>query len=430
MDIEVLLFLVVGGISVFAAVMMLLDTNAVQSALFLVLNFACVAFLYLMLDASFLAMVQIAVYAGAIMVLFLFVIMLLGAEKATTEFRQFKWVAPLALTLAMSFLIAVYAAINQGDIGDRQLPPEDPMVRVAYAAPDFLPQVDVFLNGEMVFESVDFREYTDYTELEAGEYQVSFGRPGGDATTAIPAGSVTLSGDEVSTMVVYNAGSSAPVIANVIEDLSHIVGDEGRVTVFNAYPDLDAVNVVDPGSDLLFESLEQAQAADVYFEAIPFGEASEIGLFDAGQFRAAIVPAVEDDLNDIIARFRDVEIEAETSTLIVLGIENIGGEETTAVTTDVAVTDTTPEFGGPEAIGQALFTRYVLAFEMVAMLLLAAMVGAIVITQRADIKPKPGRLLRRKVSRPLTSVIATQTGYDENGPRDIEQPEQPEPAGD
>jgi NADH-quinone oxidoreductase subunit J len=64
-----------------SAVGMLLSRNAVYSALFLVLNFGTVGFLYVILGAPFIAMTQIAVYAGAIMVLFLFVIMLLGAES-------------------------------------------------------------------------------------------------------------------------------------------------------------------------------------------------------------------------------------------------------------------------------------------------------------------------------------------------------------
>ena len=70
---ELVIFLIVGAVAIFSAVMMLVSENAVHSALFLILNFACVAFFYLMLEAAFLAMIQIAVYAGAIMVLFMFV---------------------------------------------------------------------------------------------------------------------------------------------------------------------------------------------------------------------------------------------------------------------------------------------------------------------------------------------------------------------
>jgi len=68
-------------IAIASAVGMLTSHNAVYSALFLVLNFATIGVFYIVLNAPFIAMVQITVYAGAIMVLFLFVIMLLGAEQ-------------------------------------------------------------------------------------------------------------------------------------------------------------------------------------------------------------------------------------------------------------------------------------------------------------------------------------------------------------
>jgi NADH-quinone oxidoreductase subunit J len=60
---------------------MLISRNAIYSVMFLVINFTIVAMLYLTLGAPFIALSQITVYAGAIMVLFLFVIMLLGGEK-------------------------------------------------------------------------------------------------------------------------------------------------------------------------------------------------------------------------------------------------------------------------------------------------------------------------------------------------------------
>jgi NADH-quinone oxidoreductase subunit J len=68
-------------ILIITAVGMLISRNAIYSALCLVLNFSVVAILYLSLGAPFLALAQVTVYAGAIMVLFLFVIMLLGAER-------------------------------------------------------------------------------------------------------------------------------------------------------------------------------------------------------------------------------------------------------------------------------------------------------------------------------------------------------------
>ena len=80
MTLDLALFLVLALTAIATALGMLMSRNAVYSALFLVLNFVTVAVFYLLLGAPFIAMSQITVYAGAIMVLFLFVIMLLGAD--------------------------------------------------------------------------------------------------------------------------------------------------------------------------------------------------------------------------------------------------------------------------------------------------------------------------------------------------------------
>jgi NADH-quinone oxidoreductase subunit J len=77
-------FWVFAPISVASAVAMLLMRNAVHAALFLVVNFFCLAVFYLILDAPFLFAVQIIVYAGAIMVLFVFVVMLLDLRVEET----------------------------------------------------------------------------------------------------------------------------------------------------------------------------------------------------------------------------------------------------------------------------------------------------------------------------------------------------------
>lgn len=76
-----IIFGVLALIVIASALGMLLSRNAIYSVIFLVINFTIVAMLYLTLGAPFIALSQITVYAGAIMVLFLFVIMLLGAEK-------------------------------------------------------------------------------------------------------------------------------------------------------------------------------------------------------------------------------------------------------------------------------------------------------------------------------------------------------------
>jgi NADH-quinone oxidoreductase subunit J len=105
-----LLFFVFAVVVVGTALGMALSRNAIYSALFLVLNFASVAILYVQLGAPFIAMAQVTVYAGAIMVLFLFVIMLLGAEQlAETEALPGQRVA--ALLLGTAFIVGATIVI-------------------------------------------------------------------------------------------------------------------------------------------------------------------------------------------------------------------------------------------------------------------------------------------------------------------------------
>jgi len=104
---DLALFLVLALIAIATALGLLFSKNAVYSALFLVLNFVTVAVFYLLLGAPFIAMAQVTVYAGAIMVLFLFVIMLLGAENLPKT-EVMPWQKPLAILL--SVLLAVESA--------------------------------------------------------------------------------------------------------------------------------------------------------------------------------------------------------------------------------------------------------------------------------------------------------------------------------
>ena len=99
-----ILFFALALVAVLSAIGMLTSTNAVHAALFLVVNFVCIALFYLGLSAPFLAMVQVTVYAGAIMVLFLFVIMLLGAERIPME-SNLRWQTPLALVLIIALIM-------------------------------------------------------------------------------------------------------------------------------------------------------------------------------------------------------------------------------------------------------------------------------------------------------------------------------------
>src|SRR5690349_2243858 len=109
-------------VSVVSAILMVANRNPVRSALFLIVNFFMLAVFYVTLGAQFISAVQVIVYAGAIMVLFLFVIMLLnlGAPEALRERGGMR--TGIAATLALIFLALLggAGAINTG------LPPASP----------------------------------------------------------------------------------------------------------------------------------------------------------------------------------------------------------------------------------------------------------------------------------------------------------------
>jgi len=80
---EQILFYLLGGLAVLASALVIGQRNPMYSVLLLIVSFAALAGLYIQLDAPFVAVAQIIIYAGAIMVLFLFVVMLLNAPQET-----------------------------------------------------------------------------------------------------------------------------------------------------------------------------------------------------------------------------------------------------------------------------------------------------------------------------------------------------------
>ena len=109
---EMVLFFVLAFIAVGAAIGVIAQRNAARSALFLLVNFCCLAGLYVLLNAQFVAIVQVIIYAGAVVVLFLFIVMLLGMERAeeSPDLHRYQWVAGILLGALLLFGI-VWALI-------------------------------------------------------------------------------------------------------------------------------------------------------------------------------------------------------------------------------------------------------------------------------------------------------------------------------
>jgi NADH-quinone oxidoreductase subunit J len=111
---DLVVFWVTAPISVAAAILMLLQRNAVNSALFLILNQFTLAVFFVLLGAQFLAAVQVIVYAGAIMVLFLFVIMFLGVDRREALVESIRGQRAAAVTLGLLLVAEVVVAVRLG----------------------------------------------------------------------------------------------------------------------------------------------------------------------------------------------------------------------------------------------------------------------------------------------------------------------------
>ncbi|HEX7845069.1 MAG TPA: NADH-quinone oxidoreductase subunit J [Chitinophagaceae bacterium] len=128
MNITHILFWVLSVMALFSALMVITSKNPVYSVLWLIATFFAISGHYILLNAQFLAIVNIIVYAGAIMVLFLFVIMLMNLSRET-EPQKNKWMKLAGAVAGGCLMLVLVAAlknvagkdelamVNQGDIG-------------------------------------------------------------------------------------------------------------------------------------------------------------------------------------------------------------------------------------------------------------------------------------------------------------------------
>jgi NADH-quinone oxidoreductase subunit J len=108
------LFYVFAAVAVGASLLVIAQRNPIYSVLLLIASFGALSGLYVMLDAPFVAVIQIVVYAGAIMVLFLFVVMLLNAPHEDTEADERRHILLRSGPLRFGALLAVVLASELG----------------------------------------------------------------------------------------------------------------------------------------------------------------------------------------------------------------------------------------------------------------------------------------------------------------------------
>ncbi len=105
------LFFLLSIVSVASILAMIITKNQAYNALFLVLAFACTGGLFALIGAPFIATVQIIIYAGAIMILFVFVIMMINIRKGMPPEKK-KWTIFFAAGVALVFLVELFFAIK------------------------------------------------------------------------------------------------------------------------------------------------------------------------------------------------------------------------------------------------------------------------------------------------------------------------------
>jgi NADH-quinone oxidoreductase subunit J len=164
--IPLLVFLVIGTIAVASSILVVAMRNPVHSALFLLLTFLCVAVLFVLKSAEFVAAVQVLVYAGGIMVLFLFVVMLINYRHLPEERVMSKaWLGGIGVGLAVLVLFAtmVRPGAYHDEVADKR---GLTMVRERYLAPHDTDPNKLVRKSRWVdnrnSEAVAMALYTDY----------------------------------------------------------------------------------------------------------------------------------------------------------------------------------------------------------------------------------------------------------------------------
>ena len=119
---EAIFFYGFASVAIIAAILMVLMKNPVVSAIYLVVTFFSIAAFYVMLNAQLLAALQVVVYAGAIMVLFLFVIMLLNLNRSSFTSYKLFFTKVFALLVVVAVLLVIGGSLGEMQEGTSPAP--------------------------------------------------------------------------------------------------------------------------------------------------------------------------------------------------------------------------------------------------------------------------------------------------------------------
>jgi hypothetical protein len=241
------------------------------------------------------------------------------------------------------------------------------------------------MNGTKALTTLNYTETTDYGRVPPGRYFVNF-YPACAAGTTCPnpvtskakpvASAVFDVAPETSTTYVLAGTSATPQVYTVDTSLDRSVQDDDtqvRVRTVNALPESAPVSLVtlDPTT---------GQAGQTLVKDLPAGKVSDMTTLPKGTYDLVWMRDKER-----LGPLNDLQAKPGTAELIVLAQEGTGAEtRITSVRVEPALTQAA--FGSPQQIGLSLLGTFLLPFELVSLLLLAAMVGAIILTREEVVR--------------------------------------------
>ena len=107
-------FFATAAVAILASILMVTRKNPIHSALFLILTFLCTAVLFFLLQSPFIAIIQVFVYAGAIMMLIVFVIMLLQPEEETRSPLKISFSKGVGILIVLLIMLGLFFAVSGG----------------------------------------------------------------------------------------------------------------------------------------------------------------------------------------------------------------------------------------------------------------------------------------------------------------------------
>ena len=218
------------------------------------MNFFCLAIFYLILGAQFLFAVQIIVYAGAIMVLFLFVIMLLGVDRIE-DVRELRLIAqrPVAIVLGVGFVAEVFFAVRTAIGFSRHVPAGFDAINKGGNAQAIatcaVPQLLLPVRG-----NVDPADHRGDRRDGVGTTQGARHHAGGDGRARGGSGSHGVGGDPVSTPIAYFLVLSSILFA--IGSVGVLVRKNALLIFMSIELQLNAVNLALVAFSRMHKSLD------------------------------------------------------------------------------------------------------------------------------------------------------------------------------